>query len=245
MSGPTILKLIILLEVITLVILMDSCKHEPFIEMDNDLDMTDTIQVDTCDRSIIYFDQQILPILKGNCAQSGCHDANTAQNNVILENYMDVLSSDKITAGDLEESKIYERITEDDPDKQMPPLPANKLTDDQISLIAQWILEGGQNIECAFDITSITCNIDDVSFKQIIEPAINNNCRTCHSGNSPQANISLDSYELIKEFSVNGNLLAAISWDVGFPNMPQGGEQLDSCLIAQFVTWIGMGAPNN
>ena len=66
---------------------LPSCVHEPVIDPNNPIDTTDnpidTIDnpIDTtptgtpCDPDVVYFSKDILPLLRSNCAKSGCHDA--------------------------------------------------------------------------------------------------------------------------------------------------------------------------
>jgi len=116
--------------------------------------MVDTIPVDTmpdgvpCDPQVIYFNQDVLPILNSNCAFSGCHDAASAEDGVILESYEDVIATADVEPFNLDDSEIYEVLVDDDLDDRMPPPPTAALSSDQIQIIAQWILQGGENLEC-------------------------------------------------------------------------------------------------
>src|SRR5688500_13456166 len=86
-------------------ILLQGCEHDPVVEpIDPDPDPIDTTgnPIDTsdiggtpCDPNLVYFDMVILPILKSNCAKSGCHDAITHQEGIILDSYENVMGSDE------------------------------------------------------------------------------------------------------------------------------------------------------
>ena len=106
-----------------------SCKHEPLWEemTENPTDTTsnpiDTMTVDTntvdttnmgvpCDSNVVYFDLQVLPILQSNCAFSGCHDATSAQDGVILESYESVMQTADVVPFDLDDSEIYEVLVD-------------------------------------------------------------------------------------------------------------------------------------
>src|SRR5688500_8454507 len=89
-----------------------ACTHDPVvgpIDPGPDPDPIDTTEnpIDTsdtgvpCDPAIIYFDMDILPILHSNCAKSGCHDAITHQEGIILDSYENVMNSDVIKPFDL------------------------------------------------------------------------------------------------------------------------------------------------
>ncbi len=94
-----------------------SCKHSPFMIEDDvvPIDTTgnpiDTMNIDTvsgipCDPDIVYFDLDILPILKSNCAFSGCHDAASAEKDVILESYESVMQTADVRPYDLDGSDL-------------------------------------------------------------------------------------------------------------------------------------------
>jgi uncharacterized membrane protein len=196
-----------------------------------------------CDSNTVYFSKQILPILQSNCAFSGCHDAASAQDGVILESYEQVIQTADVRPFDLNGSDLYEVITEDDEDKRMPPPPNARLTSGQIQLIAQWILQGAENLDC--DENAGECDTENMSFSTNIQPVITNNCLGCHSGGAPSGGINLSSYSGVKAVADNGRLLGAIKREPGFSPMPQGGDQLSPCTIDQFTAWIMDGAPNN
>ena len=137
-----------------IMLMLPACEHEPLAPVDPDPIDTmgmDTMDVDTmdedtmgipCDPDVVYFDRDLLPILKSNCAKSGCHDAITHQEDIILDNFENVMASGIVKPFDLNSSDLYEVITETDPDKRMPEPPNQKLTAEQITLISKWILQG-------------------------------------------------------------------------------------------------------
>ena len=229
------------------------CRHEPFMMAEDDdfmpIDTTgvDTMGVDTtgvpCDSTKIYFERQILPILRSSCAFSGCHDAASAQDGVILDNYEDVVRTGDVRPFDLSGSDLYEVLVDDDNDDRMPPAPRSRLPASQINLIATWILEGAENLSC--DETNQGCQTTDISFSAVVKPIIEANCQGCHSGGSPSGGINLSSYVGIKARADSGQLLGSIDWQAGFSQMPQGGPKLDQCKIDQIATWVGDGALEN
>ncbi|MCG8327610.1 MAG: hypothetical protein MI974_07990 [Chitinophagales bacterium] len=231
-----------------------SCKHDPTMPEDS-MTPVDTMDIDTidnpvdtsditpCDSNTVYFNQQVLPILKSNCAFSACHDAASAQGEVILDNYNQVVATAGVEPFDLQGSDLYEAITEDDEDKRMPPIPRSPLTPEQIQIISAWILQGAENEEC--DPDAEACDTDNVSFVNDLQPILNNTCVGCHSGSAPAGGIILGDYDGVKVVVDDGRLLGAINWESGFSSMPQGGEQLSDCVIDQFTAWINDGALNN
>ena len=230
-----------------------ACTHDPFEPLpDDDMMPGDTMVIDTmpvvdttefCDPDIVYFDRDVLPLLRSNCAFSDCHDAASAQEGVILETYESVMETADVTPFDLDESEIFKVLVDSEEDERMPPLPANRLSADQIQLISKWILQGALDLDCQPDTT--TCDTDNVSYAQHVLPVITNICKGCHSGAAPSGGIALTTHAEVQTVALNGRLYGAIAWLNGFQNMPQGGAQLPDCTIDQFKSWIDSGAPNN
>lgn len=231
-----------------------SCKHEalfdditPIDTTGNPIDTTGPIDTTThgtpCDPDVVYFETQVLPILISNCAKSGCHNAASAQEGVVLDNYANVMATGEINPFYPNDSKVYEAITEDDPEKRMPQPPAAALSQDQIATLEKWIQQGAKNLTC--DPNAGGCDSTDVSYAQTIRPVINTHCKGCHSGENPSGGISFETYQGVKTVAQNGKLYGAISWANGSPKMPQGGNQLADCTIAQFKAWIDAGASEN
>lgn len=241
-------------------ILLQGCEHDPVVEpvdpgpdpidtTGNPIDTTgnpiDTTDPGTpCDPNLVYFDMQILPILKSNCAKSGCHDAITHQNGIILDSYENVMGSDVVKPFDLEDSEMFEKITESDHDKVMPPPPNQRLNAEQISGIAKWILQGAQDLQCDPDGGS-GCNTTNVTFSGFVSPLLTTNCVGCHSGGAPSGGIALNTHAGVRTVALNGRLFGAISHASGFQPMPKGSAKLPQCSIDKIKAWIDEGAQNN
>lgn len=227
--------------------LIVSCTHDPFLDEGgtnpNDPSDPGSDPENVCDPDSVYFQLQVLPILRSNCAISGCHDAATAKEGIILDSYYNVMRTGDVRAFNPGNSEIYEKIVEDRSDKRMPPPPQAPLNADQIGLIRKWIQQGALNLTC--DADAGVCNTANVSFATTVRPIIQNNCQGCHSGGAPSGGIDLSTYAGIKAVAGNGRLYGAISWQPGFSKMPQGGAQLASCSIQQIKSWIDAGAPEN
>ncbi|MCB0707558.1 MAG: hypothetical protein KDC34_19720 [Saprospiraceae bacterium] len=238
-----------ILSVLVLGLSISSCKHDPFLQdidptpidtSDNPVDTT--MQGTPCDPDLIYFEYDVLPILISNCAFSGCHNAASAEDGVVLESFQTVMNSDVVKAFDLGDSEMFEVITETDPDKKMPPPPETPLTQEQINIISQWILQGADNLECNPD---LNCDTTDVSYAAVIRPILDNTCVGCHGGSVPSGGISFMTYAGVKAMADSGQLLGAVNWDAGYSFMPQGGNKLPDCEIAQLKSWIDSGALEN
>ncbi len=240
-----------------------ACEHEPFPANEFPMDTTgspmDTIgnpndttgnPNDTtnpmgkpCDPDTIYFERDLLPIFKATCAISGCHDAATAEDNVILDSYANVFNTADVDPFDPDGSDLYEVLIETDPDKRMPPPPRSRLTQAQIQMIQKWILQGAKNLTCN---DSAGCNTDNQSFANDIFPIFQQNCVSCHSGGSPQGGRSLSNHSEITAAinDNNANLLQRINHANGVPPMPQS-FKMDDCKIDKIEAWVMDGMPDN
>lgn len=197
-----------------------------------------------CDPDSVYFQQQILPILVSSCAKSGCHDAGSAQDGVILNNYANVMITGEVTPFDLGDSEIWEVITETDPDKQMPPPGENPLTQAQINMIALWINQGAQNLVC--DDGLGPCDSTAVGFLADVKPIIQNKCVGCHgTAHSGNAFINLSTHAGVAASAATGQLVGTITHNPNYTAMPYNGPQISSCEIGKIRNWVQEGALNN
>lgn len=128
-----------------------SCKHEPILNGENindsgnirvDMDAVDfVINTEACEENVIYFENQVLPIFISNCAISGCHDAQSAEDGVILIDYSTIKS--KMKSGDPNDSEYYTILLDANSDELMPREPNTEngysLPTDQLNLIKSWI----------------------------------------------------------------------------------------------------------
>lgn len=230
------LNLLVLFVIVVTWTILFSCKHEPVLPSNT---TNPVVTSDSCYADTVYFVNDVLPILVSNCAISGCHDPVTAEDDVILNNFSNTILSDVITAFNLNDSELYDVITETDPDKIMPPPPANPLTADQINTIATWINQGAQNNFCD------GCDSTAFTFSAVVQPIINNSCRGCHSGSTPSGNLTLLSYSDVQVIATNGSLVGVITGATGFEPMPYNANPLPDCQIDQIINWVNDGAPNN
>ena len=188
---------------------------------------------------IVYFENDIKPILNSSCAYSGCHDANTAADGVILDTYENIIATGDIEKRKPEDSKIYEVITDTDQGKVMPPPPNTKLSSDQIALIRKWIVQGAKNNGC------LDCDSVTVTYSNQVVESLNSNCNACHSTASASGGVVLDNYTDVKKEVDNGKLSGTVNHDTGFKVMPPSGTQISACDLTIINKWIADGAPNN
>ena len=228
---------------IVMLLLLPGCVHEPPVAPDDPLaggnggGGNGGGNGDPCDSSVVYFQQQVLPILISNCAVPGCHNTANDDNDWIeITSYTSLMNSGVVQDGDL-----WEAITENDPDKIMPPPPASPLTPDQIALIGAWIQQGAQNNSCE----NAGCDTLNVTWSGTIQPLIQAKCQGCHSGSTPQGGLDFTSWPVVNTVALDGRLAGAIQFQGGYAAMPPSGGMLPQCDIDKFLIWIQDGAPNN
>jgi uncharacterized membrane protein len=220
-----------------------SCKHDLPVEPKTD-DTNDPPTGEPCAQGIVYFEQDILPILTTSCAKPGCHNAVDAQDGVILNNYQNVLSTGDINPSDPFNSDFWEVITESDPDKQMPPPGELQLTPEQFNLIQLWLSQGAQNLTC--DNNQGPCDSVMVSYINHVRPIINNKCLGCHqSATATNKFVNLSDYTGVSDVAANGRLSGSVTGTGGYTPMPFNGPSLNNCEKAKIVNWVNEGYSNN
>ncbi|NNC94998.1 MAG: hypothetical protein HKN92_05500 [Chitinophagales bacterium] len=226
---------------------LHACKHDPIIPIEvpfipSPVDTTFSNPSTPCDSTIIYFENQIRPLIASNCAIPGCHDALTAEEGVVLNNYDNIMSTADIKAFDPEDSDLYEVLIETDPDKRMPPpSTGNSLTSEQITLIYNWIDQGANNNYCS----DSACDTVAMSFTNDIHPIIQQYCIGCHSSGVASGGIIMETHSQLQALAFNGSLFGTINHEAGYVPMPYNQTPLDVCFINKIKSWIDDGAPNN
>lgn len=225
-----------------------SCQHDPyFILVNNAQDTTDTGKDDTnndttflgiaCNPDTVYFDNTILPLLVSNCSMSGCHDAASHKEDVILTSYSTIRNTGKIKLSKPSESELYRILLKSDPEDRMPQ-GKPPLLPEQITQILKWIEQGALDNYCD------ECDSAQASYALNIQPIIRNSCQGCHSGTTPSGNLDLSNYAGLKSVADNGKLIGAVSRLAGYKPMPES-SKLPDCDIGKIRVWISAGSPNN
>jgi uncharacterized membrane protein len=228
-------KLLFTAAVLTVtVFVINSCKHEvPVLTVD-----TTPIPGPVANNGVC-FESEILPLFQSNCAKSGCHDAATHTEELILDSYANIIRKD-IIPGKADNSKLYMVLFETGKDK-MPPAPNADLTAAQKALIGKWINEGAKNTTNCNN----TCDSNQFKYGANISIIINSYCTGCHSGTAASGNIDLSTYNNVKIQAANGRLVGAVSHAAGYSAMPKNANKLSDCQITQIKKWVEAGALNN
>ena len=98
-----------------------------------------------CSPDTVYFTNDILPLISSSCASTGCHDAISRREGVVLTTYANIKSY--VAVGKATSSTLYKVITRTD-NERMPPPPAAAWTSDQINMLAKWINQGALENSC-------------------------------------------------------------------------------------------------
>jgi len=187
-----------------------------------------------CSPDTVYFVNEILPLIRSNCAQSGCHDAATRREGVQLDNYTNIMNTGDIVPGKPGSGDFVKVISSTDPTKRMPP--NGNLSQDLIDKIKLWIAQGAKNNYC-----NSGCDSTKYTYAADIAKMINTNCVACHSS----GNVLLNAYNGVKTVADNGRLMGALKHQGGYQPMPNATTSLSACELNKFKKWIDNGAPNN
>ena len=237
--------------ILTLILLSTtSCKHEPQVLPSKDIISENngngngngnSNQVSTCDPDSVYFQKNILPLIVSSCAKSGCHDAISHKDGIVLDSYPNIMNHGDIRPGNPGSSDLYEVITENDPDKIMPPPPDAPMSQGSIDMIANWIRQGALNNNCSDN----NCDSSSITFSASINPILQSKCIGCHNNSLASGQVNLSGYNNVQVYAQSGSLLGSIQHSNGYFSMPKGSPQLSNCEIASVSIWIRNGYPNN
>jgi mono/diheme cytochrome c family protein len=190
-----------------------------------------------CDPTVVYFQQQVLPIFIAHCTD--CHSGDDPPRDIDLTSYAHVMDDDLdiVRPYDLNR-KLFRAITDDDPDDRMP-LGRPALSQEEIDLVAAWIMQGAQNTSCE----GLACDTLDVTWTGNILPLIQSRCIGCHAGSNSSSGLDLTNWNVANGLASNGQLAGAIQHWPSFAPMPPAGPMLSECEIRRFLIWIDNGAP--
>jgi hypothetical protein len=170
---------------------------------------------------------------------SGCHDAISHKEGVILTDYTNISREVKVSSPT--SSDLYKCLNETG-DERMPPAPSAEFNIAQKSLLLKWIQQGAKNNTCS---NTATCDTVNVTFSASVLPVLKTYCVGCHSAASPSAGIDLSTYAAVKVYAANGRLMGSITHAIGYKPMPSSTSKLGACEINQIKAWITKGILNN
>lgn len=194
-----------------------------------------------CSADSVYFQNSVLPLLVSNCALSGCHDAVSHEEGVILTDYQNVMSTGKVKAFKPQNSKLYTSLNAGGGDR-MPPTPAAAFTAAQKAVIQKWIAQGALNNACNENYGQ-GCSTVGVTYTNFIQPLVANQCLGCHSTASTGGGILLKNYADIKASGLTGKFYGSVIWANGISAMPKNGAKMSDCYAEKVKAWIDSGMP--
>lgn len=225
----------IIATILTSLVVFLACTHEP--PAPNAPVVPPSVS-NNCSPDTVYFTNEVLPIIASNCAMSGCHDATTRADGVVLTNYSQIM--EYVRAGNANRSELYEVMIDTDPNDRMPPPPMSPLSSAQLAKVQKWINQGAKNNSCVG-----SCDTTTFTYNAVIKPMMETKCVGCHKPGNLGGNIDLSTYAPTKVVALNGKLLGSISHQPGYSPMPKNGAKLQDCEITQVRKWITAGALNN
>jgi len=101
------------------------------------------------------------------------------------------------------------------------------------------------NEEELYPSSNLPCDSVVVSFKNDVDPILQNYCVGCHNSNNPSAGYVYDTYAGTKNSVDDGTLLGVTNHYTSFSPMPKGGSKLPLCELGKIRNWINEGALNN
>lgn len=197
-------------------------------------------QANACSPDSVYFASQFFPLIQSSCAMSGCHDAITRADGVVLTDYTNIMKV--VKAGDPLNSKLYKSLIDTDPGDRMPMLPVPPFTQTQIALVYKWIQQGAKNNACSNVVTS-ACVTTNMSFATNVLPIFASNCNGCHNATAPAGGINLTTYNGVK--AASARIVGSIAHTAGYIPMPSSTTKLGACDINKITAWISQGTLNN
>lgn len=242
-KNKTTVKSISIITVAVTVFLFVNCKHEIVSKGvngngSNGNGNNPPVTTVTCSADTVYFGNFILPLITSGCAMSGCHDATTHREGLVLNSYAGIMKI--VSAGDASGSKLYKAINTANPGDIMPPPPHQPFSASDKAAIQKWINQGAKNNQC-----NSGCDTTVFTYSAVVMPLMNTYCKGCHNPASLGGGVDLSTYAGVKAAAGSGRLTGSIKQATGYKPMPQGGNKLADCQIRQIEKWIHAGTPDN
>ena len=102
---------------------------------------------------------------------------------------------------------------------------------------------------CYYDVAeelypdNTACDTTGITYTKTIQPILNDQCNSCHTGSSPSGSVDFSTYEFVKAYALDGSLYGSMSHDPNWSEMPQGGNKVDDCTLLKVKVWIDNGMP--
>jgi mono/diheme cytochrome c family protein len=191
------------------------------------------------------FSDYVQPVLQKSCLP--CHSPQTKSAGLDLSTRDGLLHGGEhgpaMVPGDPKASLIYKLVAHE-ADPHMP-LKADKLPQESIDRIAEWIKAGAPFEQAG--------NAELASFRNTVKPLLEANCVKCHNSQLKRSGFDLSTREALLRGGDTGpvvtpgdaksSVLYKRIAHLEQPGMPFGGQKLPDADIAQIADWINAGAP--
>ena len=207
----------------------------------------------------LTYTKDILPIFTSTCLDCHGPDENRRMLNLRFDT-QDFLSS-HIVAGDPESSLLFQRISEDDMIRVMPPSSSGRtLTQQQIQIVRDWIEGGapwGEDLNETQRADLVQAAERQVVFTREVRPILSRNCFQCHGPDEEnrQMGLRLDTPEgfagdrgnfggpvVIPGNATDSLLFQRITAEAENFRMPRDREALTADEVETIRLWINQGA---
>ena len=207
----------------------------------------------------LTYTKDILPIFTSTCLDCHGPDENRRMLNLRFDT-QDFLSS-HIVAGDPESSLLFQRISEDDMIRVMPPSSSGRtLTQQQIQIVRDWIEGGapwGEDLNETQRADLVEAAERQVVFTREVRPILSRNCFQCHGPDEEnrQMGLRLDTPEgfagdrgnfggpvVIPGNAADSLLFQRITAEAENFRMPRDREALTADEVETIRLWINQGA---
>ena len=193
--------------------------------------------VSNCDTSLVYFKQQIAPILQSKCVS--CHNVQKAKDEVMLDNYENLIKTIEVKYKNGVLKNKLESVIKSD---FMPPEEHEKLSITEKKLVYKWIKQGMKNTSCE-DVLLEKPILSEaaISYENTVKEILDAQCVGCHNSANADAGIDLTDISTLKSLAFNGLLTRVINHSEGVRAMPLNGEKLSETKIKNIESWINNG----
>ncbi len=215
---------------ISIMVLAGSCLLVSFISKNKANDYT-SLPSTQCDTSVVYYKQQVEPLLQANCAI--CHNPQNKKHadGVYLDTYENLKASIHIfNKGGIVINEMEQVISKG----KMPPKSHPALTPVQKAVFLKWIQQGMQNNSC--DETNMAVNTE-LTYENSVVTILQNHCYGCHSGPKAANGINLSDSFTVVALIKSDLLIKAITHAEGAKPMPSPTEKLSEADIATIKAW--------
>ncbi len=209
-------------------------------------------------RHHLSYEADIQPLFVEKCGK--CHDSDPSGDLKVIT-YEGLMAGGEhgkvIVPGKAQESSLYLKLTSNPPFGKQMPKKGDKLTDEQLKLVADWIDEGAVK---SIDATGVNVSMgteqtiqQEILFSTHIRPLLTAKCGQCHE-TDPSADLKLTNYEGVMSGGEHGKVVKAgsaqesnlyLKCTTSPPfgkQMPKKGDKLTAEELELLAKWIDGGA---